>query len=463
MKIHYSILIVICFLISNLVGCGGGDDEVPPAKATVTGQVSGTTFIAVDNETGEEYGRDVATGVPKTFQQEVLVGRAYRYYLLEGEVGNYGRLFPIYQDNVNVFTVNLSATGDLGLIKTSTGIGIPANNPLSTSAVSSGGENVDIPSSLSADAYTTSDFIGTWHVSLISSGITPEWCRSTYGIDSAGLATMTENLCSSGSTSVSADSTFSTTPAGVISFSDVVDQAGYMNKDKNAIVSTGTASDATYQKKMFIKKDPAVTFSTDDFAGTWYASFFRTGSAPGWCRSKYTISPVGLAEMTENLCSDGSTVLLPETTLTLSSDGIVTAIGGQGYMAPDKNLMILTGDIAGVYQISAFTRVDGAVTFSVGADLAGTWYASTIFVGTQSQWCRSKYVVDSGGIATMAENFCSNGSNDVGPDFTLSISSEGKVTAAELADQVGYMNVSKDTIYATSTSGGKYQFITFNR
>ena len=127
---------------------GGGGNGGGATNATITGTVTGTTVVAVD-ENGNEVNRNTATGSPKTFTLTVPVGGKYKLYLIENEGTSNEKVYPLYQGTTNVFSIASAVTIDLGFVDTTSGVAVPTNNPLNVSGVSSGGENTIIPPFLS--------------------------------------------------------------------------------------------------------------------------------------------------------------------------------------------------------------------------------------------------------------------------------------------------------------------------
>jgi len=113
--------------------------------------------------------------------------------------------------------------------------------------------------------------------------------------------------------------------------------------------------------------------------------------------------------------------------------------------------------------IASFSLSASPPSYST-SDLSGTWYSSLVSSGTASEWCRSKFIVDSVGKFTMLENLCSDNDTSLSPDINGAITSGGEVTFPALASYNGYMSKTKDFVFMTSTSGGStYQFNVFNK
>ena len=144
-----------------VAACGGGDGTsaatpggtggITAGAATVQGQVSGTVFVAVDNDTNLEAGRFSSVGGMTTFGMTLPTGKSYMFYLLDnGVTGNPPRVFPVYAGTTNVFRVTIDANGqtiNLGLVNPDLtgGMAFPAISPMECPGVMSGGENRSIP------------------------------------------------------------------------------------------------------------------------------------------------------------------------------------------------------------------------------------------------------------------------------------------------------------------------------
>lgn len=159
---------IVIFILSGLFfagimfGCGSSSDSsggesspAPPANATITGTVSGTVVVAIDKN-DNEVDRNTATGNPKTFTLSLPPRGDYRFYFIENEGTSSERVFPLYQGATNLFTISSAAAVDLGFVDTSTGVAVPANNPLDVSGVSSGGKNIAAPPEIS--------LLNTWNI-----------------------------------------------------------------------------------------------------------------------------------------------------------------------------------------------------------------------------------------------------------------------------------------------------------
>ncbi|MBE9504990.1 MAG: hypothetical protein IME96_12525 [Proteobacteria bacterium] len=161
------LLVMLVFSLISIVGCGGGggDGGVTPQQetGTINGSVSGTTIIAVvDNEivaNDDTTGKtpDANGNFPFTLTG-IPVGENVGIYLIKE-----GGIFPLYFDidddgnpDTNVFTLSSTCTIDLGFVNTNVegqdGKAIPENDPSDNPNITSGTENVDIPTTLNQPA-----------------------------------------------------------------------------------------------------------------------------------------------------------------------------------------------------------------------------------------------------------------------------------------------------------------------
>ncbi|OGW50637.1 MAG: hypothetical protein A2Z50_03320 [Nitrospirae bacterium RBG_19FT_COMBO_42_15] len=143
-------------------GGGGNNNQIPPpATGTISGSVSGTTVVAV-NDAGNIVASDDSSGkTPDAFGNYpftltgIPTGVNIRVFLITAS-----GVYPMYFDSndadtipdTNVFSLTTAATISLGYVNTNdatqSGKAIPANNPINTTGVSSSSENTNIPVSI---------------------------------------------------------------------------------------------------------------------------------------------------------------------------------------------------------------------------------------------------------------------------------------------------------------------------
>jgi spore coat protein A len=161
-KMRY--LLIALTLSIALAACGGGGTsggsysgqgspggQSSTGSSVIQGKVSGSVFIAIDNDTNLEAGRSTSASGLTTFSMTLPTGKSYMFYLLDdGVMGNPSRVFPVYMGMTNVFRITSDANGqtiDLGLVNPDLtgGMATPANNLMECPGVMSGGENRSIP------------------------------------------------------------------------------------------------------------------------------------------------------------------------------------------------------------------------------------------------------------------------------------------------------------------------------
>lgn len=184
-KIFLALILMAMFpLIFSCGGGGGGSDSSVGTNATITGTVSGTVIVAID-ENNNEVARVTATGAgsPKSFTLIVPVGSKYRLYFIENEGTANEKVFFLYQGTTNVFNISSAVTIDLGFVDTSSGVAVPTNNPLAVSGVTSGGQDTSLPlgvndnitpttpAGLSATAVSSSQINLSWNASKDNVGV----------------------------------------------------------------------------------------------------------------------------------------------------------------------------------------------------------------------------------------------------------------------------------------------------
>ena len=178
---HRLILLLMLALLGS--ACGGGDTATPPplpapapTTGTISGSVSGTVIIAV-NDAGNVVASDDTTGklanadgnYPFTLN-DIPIGTNIRVYLITGS-----GVYPIYfaSPSTNVFSLSTVATIDLGFVDTAGGSGqaIPANDPTVVAGVSPQSENTAIPANAS--------LIGTWGFSRLTHRNSGTWAAKS--------------------------------------------------------------------------------------------------------------------------------------------------------------------------------------------------------------------------------------------------------------------------------------------
>src|SRR4030042_3272743 len=182
-------LLLFLSILPFVLSCGGGGgdgDGGGATSATITGTVAGTVIVAID-ENNNEVSRVTATGAgsPKSFTLTVPVGGKYRFYLIENEGTANEKVFFIYQDTTNVFNISSAVMIDLGFVYTSSGVAVPANNPLNVSGVISGGQDTSLPQGVN-DNLTPTTPAGLSATAVSSSQIDLSWTASKDNVGVSG-------------------------------------------------------------------------------------------------------------------------------------------------------------------------------------------------------------------------------------------------------------------------------------
>jgi len=462
-------LIAMMVVFMNCGGGGGGGGGTPPANtnATVTGTVAGTTVIAY-NQSNVEIARNTATGNPKTFTLTLPAGVSYKFYLVENEGTANQRVYPLYQGSTNVFTIGSAVTINLGLVDTLSGVGVPTNNPLNVSGVSSGGENTTVPTAIAGSAFLASDFTGTWNYLGLISGYTPThnpgWYYGSFTFDTSGTivsaSTITDSMGTQGYTP-NPGASFALMPSGVITLPSITQALfkGSMNHDKNSYIGTGTFApgdiSGVHGYNLHVSVKSGGTFTGSDLVGDWNAHWLTSGPTvtyTSWAYGTLSISSNGTSSWTSFRRSDGVTTPPPPGgTSSFSADGIITDVANNlhGVVTQDKRMTFTTMDNNGSSFLIIMQK-KGSETFSL-ADLQGTWTKHTLAAGDGNRWVRGMANIDASGVQTWTSVERSNGDSTLPAPETLAISSNGIVTSTTNSTIHGVLSWDKRTMVVTST------------
>lgn len=297
-------------------------------------------------------------------------------------------------------------------------------------------------STISANAhFATTDLQGTWNYHGVTSGDSPAWLGWFYGqgdFDSSGVLTYTSYLNSDGGSSLTSAGTYSVSTDGIITHSTNSTLHGAMNQGKDFIVRTltwgGTELEANKLTKMTVFTKSGGTYTTADLQGTWDAHCVSSGDSPqwlGWCHSQASVDSSGNATWLSFTDSSGNSAP-PSTTLSISSDGIITESAWayfHGTMNSNKDLIVGTlGDSSNNdgYIFVIFQKASGTFAQS---DLTGTWNYHYIATGDSPQWTGWVYgqvSFDSSGNLT-GTGYDSDGGTE-SPGGTFAISTGGVIT-----------------------------------
>jgi len=394
-----------------LVACSGGGGTqsfnavAGITTASISGAVSGSTFVAADAATNAEVGR-VTADVPlvqgyKTFSLNLAPGRTYKFYLVENDGSSGERVFPLYQGSVNKFLISAITTIDLGFIATDTGVAIPANDMTQVQGVAAAGADTTMPPSLAGAAFTGADLAGKWNVLQISGGSASRWMRSSISIDGAGKAAAAPYVSSSGSGTTTATS-YSLSTAGTVTLQGGVvnDFRGFMSRDKGKIIGTYSPNPGEYALILMVKS--GATYTAADLQGTWKYNRLLAGSGQAWERGDATVAADGTITVTGVSKSTGSGSTITGA-LSMDAAGVVTdpaSTSFYGVMSGDKDLIVaLATSDDGMPGIAVYTRTGDKAHGAT--DMQGSWQMSWLSVGdgtsTASYYGRAVLVADSTG------------------------------------------------------------------
>jgi hypothetical protein len=482
-------LLIMSAMVLSLAACGGGGTVADggatgttTGTATIQGQVSGTTVIAVDDDTDLEAARAAATGTPKTFSITLPTGRAYRFYLVENEgAGNAGRIYPVYLGSTNVFRMTSAANDrniDFGMVTPNfaKGTAVPANDPMGYSGMMAGGENRSIPPSLSGAAFSMGDLHGAWDFNSLATSGTVGWMHGVLFVDNTGMGGMT-SLVRNGMPWPSTDNVpFAMFPCGIVGMGNDNAFHGFLSKDKTMMAATWT--DNTGGSTLMIFRKQGGAFAQGDLFGTW--SFHRLtaggdNATSGWASGTMMMNSPGTAVITaiqthnSNRTEVGSSFFV-----SMGGDGIVTSSGDNtfhGVMSQDKNMMVLTKtNASGHYDLMVLMRSNTGVSYDT-TDLLGDWMQHGIVSGNpnDTNWNFGQMVMDSTGRATFNGMMGRTGAFSMQP-ATYAMNSTGFITMGGMGmgggmmnpmlgqTYSGFMNPAKDLMIATYSDGnGGYQ------
>jgi hypothetical protein len=477
-------------MASTLAACGGGGGTAgdvggtgtTTGTATIQGQVSGTTVIAIDSDTDIEAARATASGTPKTFSMILPTGHEYRFFLMENEgAGNTGRIYPVYMGSTNVFRMTSDADNlhiDLGMVRPdfSDGNAHPANSPMGYPGVMAAGENRSIPPFLSGAAFSMSDLQGAWDFHSLATSGTIGWMHGVLSLDNTGMGGMT-SLIRNGMPWPSMDNVpFSMFPCGIVGMGIDNTFHGFLSKDRTMMSATWTDNTGGSALMIFRKRGGA--FAQGDLYGTWNFHRLTAGSdnaTSGWASGTMTMSSPGTAIITAiQTHDDHMTEVGSSFFVSMGGNGIVTSSGDStfhGVMSQDKNMMVVTRtEEGGHYDLMVLMRSSTGVSYNT-TDLLGDWMQHGIISGNpnDTNWTFGQMVMDSTGQAAFNGMMDRTGAFSMQPG-TFAMNSSGFITMGGMGmgggmtnpmmvqTYSGFMNPAKDIMVATYSDGnGGYQ------
>jgi hypothetical protein len=405
-----------------LAGCGGGgggSSAVPGATTTIQGSVPGTVFVAVDNNTNLEMGRETATGNPKTFSMVVPTGTNYRFYVMENEGTGNSRVYPMYMGTNNVFELDNTANGQtiaLGIINPDMGTGkaTPANNP---ALMMGRGANGTVPPSMAGSAFSMDNVKGTtWGYNTMMTSGTMGWEHGTLSFDGNGLGNMT-GIVRNGSLVASRNNIpFTMSLSGMLLNPGDPTFQCVVSKDMSTLVATFT--DGTGGPAMMIGQKRGGVYQAGglDMNGTWRFQRLTAGSdntTSGWAYGTMGIS--GIASITSITTNNGPGTL-GNFAFSMDANGIMTeALDASfyGVMSFDKSMIVATDTSGGrpeLWVMMRTTTTQPVPTYST-SDMTGAWAMHSVSSGNtvSRDWAFGHSVVDSGGNSTFSQMMGSTG------------------------------------------------------
>ncbi len=194
-------IVLFAFIVNGCSGGGGGGNPAPPTATTkISGSVSGTTIIAV-NDAGDIVDSTDTDGTAENAQgnfdfvlESIPIGENVRVFLITGD-----GVYPMYFDadgdgtpDTNVFNPGSETEISLGFVNTEVagqiGRAVPENNPVDISGIVSVAANEAIP-----DRLFNPDTEGLTLAQLLQKGLSAfknEWFQGarTYFKKAAELA-----------------------------------------------------------------------------------------------------------------------------------------------------------------------------------------------------------------------------------------------------------------------------------
>jgi hypothetical protein len=309
-----------------------------------------------------------------------------------------------------------------------------------------------LPITAAAD-FSAADLAGTWYGHALVAGDEPGWEESVLTIDSEGGASFSSN--ESGGEQYMDEVTVTVSDKGIVKVAEASAIEGVMSMDKDLIVLTETPGEEDFMLNIFIRAEGS--FDQSDLAGTWHGHSLITGSETGWQRSTLVLDNSGEATFSSVDSEGRERTNERPGRLVLSEEGIITPLADlslHGAITPDKNLMVATETAdAEEYILHVFVREGEGFQ---QADLAGTWYAHSLYTGEESYWERATVTVDeAGGYTWQWQDAYGASGTDSG---SVLLSESGILTVDEAADLHGVLSIDKGLIALTNTeTNGVYQ------
>ncbi|MDA8169735.1 MAG: hypothetical protein M0Z59_08600 [Nitrospiraceae bacterium] len=447
MRNRTNLLMAFFALLTGLTvalgACGGGGGggtpspgPTPGTQATMTGQVLGTTFVAVDASTNTIVGSAAATGSPGTFSMQVPIGKNYKFYLLENEGTPSQRLYPLYVQNQNqsrnVFSVGQARTINLGFMNTIPGFAVSALGLQQMQALGMNAVSFDstVPGTYTGTAFSNTLLDGAWNMhGLADNG---HWFHQKMTVSSGSAAFA--NFTSSGAVGNRATMTMNMMPGGVMNSPDSADFNAFMGHLHELLVGTDVVSG---QNQMFIAEKaptPGTAFAIGNMTGTWQTQGIINGpNYNGWMQGPVVIDGSGNITPSSNLHrNDGTAFTITGPAVVDASSGTVTMAGVpsfHGTMNQGKDRIIATMTDASGNSALVVMQKSTATNHS-NADFAGTWYMHNLGVGAADRNDFGPAHFDSSGNGMMQRSSTSPGFINATPfSFQMRMDNTGMMSS----------------------------------
>lgn len=185
----------------------------------------------------------------------------------------------------------------------------------------------------------------------LASGTNTDWGYASGSTSGSAVVTIPTITTSSGPVAAGVVGTMSIHPGtGLVTMSTNSSFLGMMSPDKTYFVATETDQfDSTIYRLTIVQITPSSpSFITSDMAGSWHVHGLING-IPAWIYQTVSIDSLGLATITSQLSSQGtSTILPPPVTLTINGSGLVTLSSDttfHGTLSAGKDMLVSTQTI----------------------------------------------------------------------------------------------------------------------
>jgi hypothetical protein len=204
---------------------------------------------------------------------------------------------------------------------------------------------------VSGVTYTTSDLTNkNFMMHQLASGINSDWGYASGSTNGSAIVTIPTLTTSTGTISGGGSiGTMSIHPGtGLVTMDTNTWFQGMMSPDKTYFVATETDRTNSDIYRLTIVQITGQTFSTSDMAGSWHVHGL-IGGIPAWIYQSVSIDSLGIATITSQLTSMGTSTNLPSpATLTIDSGGNVTLISDptfHGTLSSGKDMLVSTQTI----------------------------------------------------------------------------------------------------------------------